>query len=355
MKAFLKNTLLYISILLLITGCSKDEKVATFELSTSSSPQIGGTILPSAGTYNSGDDVTLTATANDGYLFKNWSGDASGAENQLELKINTDKVIVANFEIADAYSEVYDIEGKTFIPDDGFEQLLINQGVDDVLDNYVITSSINTIPTLNIPSKGPGDSPVVTQFKGLEDFIGLERLIIDGNMTYDSSFDLTNNIKLKTFEVSCAIVDGLDLSKNLDLERFGIEGNNEGCNASLKNMNFSANTKLMSFKVDGVFIDDLNALLATVPNIEGFYGGSEVSSPLDLSRNSKLKLLFLISETGVPDKINFRNGNNTILESFQVSGPTSLNPICISANDPAYIESIINTNVPYSVVLDCGF
>jgi hypothetical protein len=39
---------------------------------------------------------------------------------------------------------------NTYVPDDNFEQELINMGYDDVLDDYVATANINTISFLNI-------------------------------------------------------------------------------------------------------------------------------------------------------------------------------------------------------------
>ena len=41
----------------------------------------------------------------------------------------------------------------TYIPDNNFEQALINLGFDDILDNNVLTKSIDTITNLNISYK----------------------------------------------------------------------------------------------------------------------------------------------------------------------------------------------------------
>ena len=38
----------------------------------------------------------------------------------------------------------------TYIPDDNFEQALINLGYDNILDDYVLTANINTITHLYI-------------------------------------------------------------------------------------------------------------------------------------------------------------------------------------------------------------
>jgi hypothetical protein len=42
---------------------------------------------------------------------------------------------------------------QTYVPDDNFEQELINLGYDSVLDDSVLTSNINTVTFLDISSQ----------------------------------------------------------------------------------------------------------------------------------------------------------------------------------------------------------
>ncbi len=63
----------------------------------------------------------------------------------------------------------------TYIPDDNFEQALIDLGYDTVLDNYVATAQINTLTTLNISNKNIADP------EGLQAFVALQNLNISGN------------------------------------------------------------------------------------------------------------------------------------------------------------------------------
>jgi uncharacterized repeat protein (TIGR02543 family) len=58
-----------------------------------------GTVLknPNLVSYDSGATVQLTATANSGYTFTSWSGDANGSLNPLTVTMNSDKNITANF------------------------------------------------------------------------------------------------------------------------------------------------------------------------------------------------------------------------------------------------------------------
>ena len=53
---------------------------------------------------------------------------------------------------------------QTYVPDDNFEQALINLGYDTVLDDYVTTSSIDTVQQLLIEFLNIAD------LTGIEDF-----------------------------------------------------------------------------------------------------------------------------------------------------------------------------------------
>jgi uncharacterized repeat protein (TIGR02543 family) len=52
-----------------------------------------------ASDYIEGTVVTLTATANTGYAFDNWSGAVSSTDNPIQITINTDKNVTANFSV----------------------------------------------------------------------------------------------------------------------------------------------------------------------------------------------------------------------------------------------------------------
>ena len=53
--------------------------------------------LPKLDSYNSGDIVVLTASPSVGYTFSSWSGDASGSVNPLNVTMDGNKNITANF------------------------------------------------------------------------------------------------------------------------------------------------------------------------------------------------------------------------------------------------------------------
>jgi|GEM_PF-6524153 len=63
-------------------------------------PVGNGSILkdPDASSYPAGTHVNLTAIADSGWTFSNWSGDATGEQNPIEIIIDSDKNITCSFE-----------------------------------------------------------------------------------------------------------------------------------------------------------------------------------------------------------------------------------------------------------------
>jgi uncharacterized repeat protein (TIGR02543 family) len=55
------------------------------------------TLDPPGGTYDEGTVVTLTASADSGWQFDNWSGDLSGTQNPATITMNADKNVTALF------------------------------------------------------------------------------------------------------------------------------------------------------------------------------------------------------------------------------------------------------------------
>jgi hypothetical protein len=70
----------------------------TYALATNVNPIGAGSVSPSAGQYQSGAQVTLTANPADGYTFAHWSGDASGISPTIVIRMDSAKDITACFE-----------------------------------------------------------------------------------------------------------------------------------------------------------------------------------------------------------------------------------------------------------------
>lgn len=69
----------------------------TYSLSVSISPPRAGSVSPSGGQYQSGTEVTLTATSASGYTFNFWNGDASGSSPTITITMDSDKSVIAHF------------------------------------------------------------------------------------------------------------------------------------------------------------------------------------------------------------------------------------------------------------------
>ncbi len=61
---------------------------------------------------------------------------------------------------------------QTYVPDDNFEQILINLGYDNVLDDYVNTSYIDTVTSLYVSYS------FISDLTGTEDFISLKFIVV---------------------------------------------------------------------------------------------------------------------------------------------------------------------------------
>jgi len=99
-------------------------------------------------------------------------------------------------------------QGFTAIPDNAFEQYLINQGWDDVLDGQVLTASIEGVQTIDIAGRDIND------FTGIEAFEGLTRFVYDNGINGGSTLtalDLRNSKGLETLSITGTRLNDLKL------------------------------------------------------------------------------------------------------------------------------------------------
>lgn len=83
----------------------------TYTLTVNINPTGGGTVTDTGiacpgdctQDYAGGTVVTLTAAANTGYEFVNWTGNASGTSLTVDVTMNADKTVTANFRIPGEY------------------------------------------------------------------------------------------------------------------------------------------------------------------------------------------------------------------------------------------------------------
>tara|TARA_A100001011_G_scaffold396323_1_gene493864 strand:- start:852 stop:1637 length:786 start_codon:yes stop_codon:yes gene_type:complete len=131
----------------------------------------------------------------------------------------------------------------TYVPDDNFEQALIDAGLDDILDNYVLTSNISNIQNVSIsggldPSiwfqeeQWPSWDAVqndaivvgeITDLTGIEGFSALTVLSIYN--TNLSSLDVSSNINLMYLYCNNNQLTSIDISQNINLTDLICGGN----------------------------------------------------------------------------------------------------------------------------------
>ena len=203
----------------------------------------------------------------------------------------------------------------TYVPDDNFEQALINLGYDSgELNDSVPTANISNLTKLIVNGKN------ISDLTGIEDFSALRTLNCDQNQL--KSINISNNTGLLTLYCSENQLSSIDLSKNkalLDLSCY---------NNQLTSLDVSQNTALNVLHCNGNQLTNLDAsqnLALNVLDCRGneitnidvtnntalisFYCSGPQITNLDLSKNEKLSRLQI---------------NNTSITSLDLSNNTVL-------------------------------
>ncbi|MCL2511885.1 MAG: T9SS type A sorting domain-containing protein, partial [Bacteroidales bacterium] len=138
-------------------------KTIIHTITVSATPPAGGTAT-GGGTFDCGDSKTVTATANSGYKFVNWTrnGVEVSTNNQYSFTITEDVVLVAHFEEDDvAIVETDNYSSVRVYPNPTDGELRIESGelrmesveIYDVMGRKALTSPVSFTPpetTLNI-------------------------------------------------------------------------------------------------------------------------------------------------------------------------------------------------------------
>jgi hypothetical protein len=184
---------------------------------------------------------------------------------------------------------------RTYVPDDHFEQALIDLDYDDVLDDYVVTANINTVTYLDLTWDN------ISDLTGIEDFAELQTLVCYWNIF--PSMDLSQNTKL--VEINCGM-----------------------------------NTQLISINVSGLLA--LEKLYCFSNNLQTLYLNDNVNlTDLDCSENVNLTHLDISNNNAL---INLYCNYNPALYCIQVSSAQLASIPATWTKDETAIYS-----------LDCGY
>ena len=182
---------------------------------------------------------------------------------------------------------------QTYVPDDNFEQELINRGCDNVLDDYVTTALIDTIIYLNVNGSN------ISDMTGIEDFTSLFDLRCDDNQL--TSLDISQNLALYYLDCSDNLITTLDVSQNLNLTYFHCRDN------QLTSLDISQNLAL-------------SELMCRFNQI----------TSLNLSQN--MALTFLWCNNNQLTSLDLRNGTNQTIFTW-LSSNNNPNLTCINVDD----------------------
>ncbi|WP_046759385.1 leucine-rich repeat domain-containing protein, partial [Kordia jejudonensis] len=196
-----------------------------------------------------------------------------------------------------------EIPGQTYVPDDNFEQALIDLGYDITLDDYVTTTNISGIQNVNISSEN------ISDLTGIEDFTALQNLNASGNQL--TSIDVTQNTALTLLNLDNNSISEIDLTQNIALESVYFHNN------SLITVDITQNTMLFSasFQANQLTTIDVSQNIA----LQSLYLAQNLQlSTLDISTNTNLIVLDL---------------NFTQISNLQVSNNSNLDTLILS-NSP---------------------
>ena len=133
---------------------------------------------------------------------------------------------------------------KTYVPDDKFEQALIDLGYDTTLDDSVLTANISDVTSLDVMDKE------ISDLTGIEAFTALIVLECDNNQL--TSLDMSKNIALKELHCPGNQLTSLNVSKNTALEILNCERN------QLTRLDVSNNTVLIDLSCGTNQLTSLN-------------------------------------------------------------------------------------------------
>ena len=140
MKKLLFSTL---SVILLFVACSKEEQAPpppptpTYTLSFSA--EAGGSVSSEGGTYNEGSKITVTATPDAQYLFKEWSDGST--VNPREITVTSNLTLKASF-IKKTYPLAVNIEGEGTVQ----EEVIIQGSTSETTYNAGTTVRLTATP-----------------------------------------------------------------------------------------------------------------------------------------------------------------------------------------------------------------
>jgi hypothetical protein len=251
------------------------------------------------------DNNNLSCILVDDPLFSENNWPNAGA--WVQISMFSSGTVSSNAFFSICCNGVYGCYGTTYVPDDNFEQALINLGYDNYLDNYVYTANIDTITTLDISAQS------ISYLTGIEDFTALTYLDCSDNGINGSPFGggnpwITTNLPNLTY---------LDCSNNYFISM----------------INTTALPSLTFLKCDWNQLTFLD--LTSNDSLTYLNCSDNQLTTLDLTSNDSLT--YLNCSDNQLTTLDVTNGNNINMSGFYTYNNSSLQ--CIDVDDPVWSNS----------------
>ncbi len=207
---------------------------------------------------------------------------------------------------------------QTSIPDINFENKLIALGIDSgTPDGKVLTSSINTLTSLNVANSN------ISNLDGIQDFIALTSLSCNANNL--TTLNIANSPNLTLLNCNNNQLFSINLASNFSLTELYCNYNSF---TAINVSNLTALTKL------GVSYNQLNSInVASNLNLVELACSYNQIASLNLAINTNLIALYC--NNNLLTNLNIKNGNNT---NFTIGSSFLNNPnlTCITVDNVAY-------------------
>ena len=300
----------------------------------------GGLNLTSYSNLMAGGNSGAVIVANDHANSLLWQKVNTGEMPQNNPALPQSQIDLIALWINEGALEFPAVVEKTYVPDDNFEQALIDLGYDDVIDDSVLTANISGVTTLNVSN----DS--ISDLTGIEDFTALTNLNCRGNQL--TSLDVSSNTALTELTCYANALDSLDVSSNTALTELHCSNN------QLTSLDVSSNTVLTFLDCGGNALDSLDVSNNTALTFLNC-GGNALDS-LDVSSNTALTNLSC--DWNQLTSLNVSNNttltelacNNNQLTNLDVSNNTALTKLNCDTNQLISLDVSNNTALTR---LDC--
>jgi Leucine-rich repeat (LRR) protein len=252
------------------------------------------------------------------------------------------------------------VSGYTDIPDQDFEQALIDLGHDNTIDGRVLSSNICGITSLGLQQLYIKDLTGIEAFTNLTELYLQENLLTSLDVSNNTSLtiliclsneltsiDISTNTALTVLNCDVNQLTSLEISQNIALESLGCSYN------QLTNLDVSQNTALTALDCSRNELTSLDVSQNSKITSLGC-GGNELTS-LDISQNSKITSLGISNNPMTC--LNLKNSNNIAISSINFD---LTNLSCVEVDNPNWSDqnwgTYIGSNpVAFSYSTDCNY